>query len=400
VFRSRYERPEDCGKNQGNAKSTDPIFVNDWLFAGMAGNGLSLDCTPETPILAESCEIFGVKTGTCADGKPTALVFEYTGEGCVDGNDQAADKWSCSGDPFFAEPIQVVMMKDADKIAVAIRKDVDGDGQIDVGDTFEIRRTDGREFAADTLFNIVQNGNVLQALKFHTSCSQPLNVGDQFGSVILRQFIPKGSTLPTENVIYTYLISNKGPFSQVVDVMDDKLGSLASGLLVPADQTVKITKPALLTEPGTVKNVVTVTDVDDPACWATDEVTVHVVEPPASCADGKPTALVFDYLGDGCSATSNLQGGKFVCTETGPLGDLSDVVMTKDPGKFIVEIVGNKVKIAYADPVGKEFPSEIKYQIIGKDGTQSHTLHTSCSQPLNVGDQFGALFLEKFIPKY
>ncbi len=28
-------------------------------------------------------------------------------------------------------------------------------------------------------------GNLLQAVKFHTSCSQPLNVGDQFGALQL-----------------------------------------------------------------------------------------------------------------------------------------------------------------------------------------------------------------------
>jgi hypothetical protein len=141
-------------------------------------------------------------------------------------------------------------------------------------------------------------------------------------------------------------------------------------------------------------------DLDDLTCSAEDSVTVEVVEPPATCDDGKPTALVFEYTGDDCSATTNLQNGKFSCSQTGDvLGALANVLMTKDADKISVEIIGNMVKIFYSDPVGKEFPSEIKYDVIGESGTQSQTLHTSCSQPLNVGDQFGALILRTFIPK-
>ena len=386
--------PEDCGKNEGNAKSTDPAFVNDWLFAGMAGNGLTLDCTPDLPALQDECEVFAVKPGSCDDGKPTALVFKYTGEGCVDGNDQASDKWSCSGDPGFAEPVQVVMTKDASKFTVTPSNQTIG-----VGTTFEIRKIDGGDFPSEIKFDIRQDGQKLQSLKIHTSCSQHLNVGDQFGSVILEQFFPKGSTASSENVIYTYKVTNSGPADATVDVVDDKLGQIADDLLVPAGETVELTQGALLADPGTVTNVVTVTDIDDPDCSATDQVTVNVVEPPASCEDGKPTALVFEYTGDDCNATTNLQNDKFSCSETGALGGLVDVVMTKDADKISVEVTGNTVKVYRSDTLGKEFPSEIKYKVIGDSGTQSQTLHTSCSQPLNVGNQFGALTLKTFIPK-
>jgi serine-aspartate repeat-containing protein C/D/E len=38
--------PEDCGKAEGNSKDDNTGFINDWIFEGMAGNGLTLDCTP------------------------------------------------------------------------------------------------------------------------------------------------------------------------------------------------------------------------------------------------------------------------------------------------------------------------------------------------------------------
>jgi hypothetical protein len=113
-------------------------------------------------------------------------VFEYTGEGCVDGNDQASDKWSCSGDPGGAEPVQVVMTKDADKFTVA-----PGSETIGLGSTFEIWENDGGDSPSDIKFDIRQGDVALQSLKIHTSCSQPLSVGDQFGSVIVTEFFPK-----------------------------------------------------------------------------------------------------------------------------------------------------------------------------------------------------------------
>ena len=36
---------EDCGKREGNGKGLTG-FINDWIFEGMGGNGLILDCTP------------------------------------------------------------------------------------------------------------------------------------------------------------------------------------------------------------------------------------------------------------------------------------------------------------------------------------------------------------------
>jgi hypothetical protein len=185
-----------------------------------------------------------------------------------------------------------------------------------------------------------------------------------------------------------------------VDVFDDKLGIIASDLIIPEAEVVELTEETVLTE--TTTNTVTVTDTSMPEICseATDTVTVTVVEPPATCEDGKPTALVFEYTGAACSATTNFQEGKFKCEEIGSLGDLASVVMTKDADKIDVEIIGNMVKIFRSDTLGKEFPSEIKYLITDTDGnTQSQTLHTSCSKPLNVEDQFGSLILSNVIPK-
>ena len=37
---------------------------------------------------------------------------------------------------------------------------------------------------------------VLQSIKFHTSCSQPLTIGDQFGAIELVAFVDKNGNHP------------------------------------------------------------------------------------------------------------------------------------------------------------------------------------------------------------
>jgi hypothetical protein len=383
--------PEDCMKNEGNAKTTDPYFVNDWLFEGMAGNTLTLDCTTDPPDFKEECELIGAKPGSCDDDKPTALVFEYTGAACSATTNFQEEKFKCEEIGSLGDLASVVMTKDADKIDVEI-----------IGNTVKIFRNDtlGKEFPKEIKYIITDTDGNTQSQTLHTSCSKPLNLGDQFGSLILKQFIPKGGSVSDGTVIYTYWISHTGTGDVSVDVVDDKLGTIASDLIIPEAEVVVLTEETVLTE--TTTNTVTVTDTSMPEICseATDTVTVTVVEPPATCEDGKPTALVFEYTGAACSATTNFQEEKFKCEETGSLGDLASVVMTKDADKIDVEIIGNTVKIFRSDTLGKEFPKEIKYIITDTDGnTQSQTLHTSCSKPLNVGDQFGSLILTDFIPK-
>ena len=39
-----------------------------------------------------------------------------------------------------------------------------------------------------------QNGTLLQTIEFHTSCSQPLVLGDQFGAIQLREYLGENGT--------------------------------------------------------------------------------------------------------------------------------------------------------------------------------------------------------------
>jgi hypothetical protein len=118
----------------------------------------------------------------CSDGKPRLLVFEYTGEGCGASDNQQGSSDECSGDPNGAEPVRIVVTKDAEDVEV-----MPGDESIGVGSLVSFEAT-GDKLKSNLVFAIKQGYSTKQALKIHTSCSQPLNVGDQFGSMILRAF--------------------------------------------------------------------------------------------------------------------------------------------------------------------------------------------------------------------
>ena len=66
-----------------------------------------------------------------------------------------------------------------------------GGESINAGDLVTITAESGKtKLESNTKLEIMQGGTLLQELEIHTSCSQPLNIGDQFGSLVLVGFIP------------------------------------------------------------------------------------------------------------------------------------------------------------------------------------------------------------------
>jgi len=67
-------------------------------------------------------------------------------------------------------------------------------GNVDLNTTFYIDVTNAGEnkLKAKTFVFIYDlQDNLLQFIEFHTSCSQPLDEGDQFGSLLMVDFIPE-----------------------------------------------------------------------------------------------------------------------------------------------------------------------------------------------------------------
>ena len=123
---------------------------------------------------------------SCADGKPQRLVFEYTAEACSASDHSQGDRAECSGSLAGEEPVTIVYTgRDDEDFTVT------PGSSIAAGDLVSVEATGRDRFHAEAELEVRQGGTVLQSIELHTSCSRPLNIGDQFGSLILRDFTPE-----------------------------------------------------------------------------------------------------------------------------------------------------------------------------------------------------------------
>ncbi len=180
--------------------------------------------------------------GTPCTGKLVEVVFEYTGKGCAGplGNPQG-DKATCSGDPAMANLVKIAYVgKDADKISVT-----PDDMTVKIGNEVRLTATGRDRLHADSKFEI-SAGGVLQELKIHTSCSQTIALGDEFGSLKVTGFTDENGVvtvlgdstlgpdfrtqceLPTAPglVEYQYNVTNPTEKTLFVTIMDDQLGAI------------------------------------------------------------------------------------------------------------------------------------------------------------------------------
>jgi hypothetical protein len=138
--------------------------------------------TPPTPI------------ASCDTGKPQGLVFEYTGGDCSASTNDQEGKAKCEGPGPGPGAVEV---KYSGKGKKHITLTPEGEVVVTGGglDSFVILEASrkgkkGKKLESNTKLEIKQGGDVVQKLEIHTSCSKPLNVGDVFGSLTLREFIP------------------------------------------------------------------------------------------------------------------------------------------------------------------------------------------------------------------
>lgn len=227
------------------------------------------------------------------------------------------------------------------------------------------------------------------------SCSQPLNLGDVYGGLTL---VGADGQRMDSQVTLTYEVFNSGNDLSNVNITDDIFGSVAGPFLLLTDQRQTFVRQTTIEQSISNTAVAQGTLANGVMCMDSSTVDLTVQQAPAgnSCADSKPTALTFEYTGESCSASNNGQGNKFDCSGT-PGSDPAQVVITKDASKISVDpnsvSVGDTFTISRTD--GKKFGSETKMNV----GNQSLNIHTSCSQPLAVGDQFGSLILREFFPE-
>ncbi|MCP4633418.1 MAG: hypothetical protein GY855_10875, partial [candidate division Zixibacteria bacterium] len=160
------------------------LIAGDFVVLG----GVSKDGGPLCPV-----ENGGGDEGWCELGKPMVLTVRYTGQECAFSNhSQNPDKVECDGDPAFESPVRILVIDKANPDDN--RAKVWFDGQVELDALFDIDARNGGDskLKAEThVFIYDLNDNLLQYLEFHTSCSQILEEGDQFGSLVLVDFTPE-----------------------------------------------------------------------------------------------------------------------------------------------------------------------------------------------------------------
>jgi len=194
-------------------------------------------------------------------------------------------------------------------------------------------------------------------IKIHTSCSQVLEVGDEFGALALVGF--NGKRAGTE-VIYSYKVTNLGA-PVTASGTDDILGPIFSALPLGTGESQTFTRTANIS--ATTENIFTVTATPvgqtGGSCEAEASAVVEVVEPPlpiGACSDLKPIEqMVLEYAGTTAiqnvafyrtSATGTPSSGDLIGT-TGPLttGDIFsfgnyDAANATNDVDFLITFVG------------------------------------------------------------
>ncbi len=147
---------------------------------------------PESGIHIEKFTLVQERSSEICSSKPVTLTMRYTGDGDdATSHSQDSSKVNVDGDPNDTSPVRILV---TDKENPSDnRAKVFFDGPVVLGDTFVIDADNAgqNKLGSKTfvfIYRIVGGEILLQSIEFHTSCSQPLFLGNQFGSVQLVGF--------------------------------------------------------------------------------------------------------------------------------------------------------------------------------------------------------------------
>jgi len=323
------------------------------------GDGMFTDNCTFTPGPMPSCD-----TLKANKEKLSSLTFAYTGGGCPGDNDQG-DKSSCSGSINPTEGVTVQAGEKVDNLNYPVEPMfVAPDGEFTI---------DPDKFKSNSVL-VASNTGGTETNEFHTSCSQPLAVGDVFGSFTLVAM--NGQSGSTE-VTYQYVVTNNGDPLTGVLVTDNLLGPIGGPISLgtnessePFTKTVRISGTTVNT--GTASGLLT----NGEACSASDTVTVEVVEPPptpAECKELKPIdALILEYDAS--------QAGDRSIDQVSWYRDKFDA---DDPTKNLIDTIGPVVDGQVVDFGGfaaADAKNDVDFFIQFTDGgTATSRFHRSCS---------------------
>lgn len=270
---------DDCGKLQGNGKTTTSTYINTWQLEAMAGdNGVTLACGSSDQNQANTnCDAVRGPNPSCAtSGKPRTLTFRYTGGACASSNNPQNGKFQCGGT--------------VDGTIEATLKSMDGHtvtpATVTPGGVFTV--TSSADMKADSAFELTNSGGK-QTLKIHTSCSQRLEGGDVFGGLTLMG-INGDQRDPTVTYRYTVVNTSSSATATNVLVWDTSLGTIGSDISLAPGQSWTTSKQLVIPGAGPVEitNMATASgdfDTTPPSSCTAEAASIINVqdEPPPAC---------------------------------------------------------------------------------------------------------------------
>ena len=323
-------------------------------------------------------------------------------------------------------------------------------GDVDAGGSFVADGTGATSFGSETFVHIfsADGGTLLQTINFHTSCSVPLVIGDQYGSITLEGASLEGKDSGT---IYTVGQTEASGDAGVVYSIDE---TYQDGALFTVNDEGEVTfieapdyenpqdiggdnkyevKVICTTDEGTEEKVLEVC-VDNQDCISILENTNPGVIADLDCEEqdenpdlgkeicaerdalreqgieaDKPNQLTLTLSDDLTSVINSAQEGSKLEVNTFDLvnpdgGGLYVLVSNNDdPGKLDTVYFSGDVDFgqsftALASAAGDEkFGSETFIHIFSADGgqlLQTINYHTSCSAPITIGDELGLVSLD------
>ena len=309
-------------------------------------------------------------------GKATSLTLRYVGGDCGGTmTSQAAGKFGCFDQMLPTANAVRIIVSDSASPSTNTLADV---SPVNAGELVTVSTAPNLTNTTGFWIKDAVTGDLIQDGFFHTSCSQPLDLGDQFGGlqVFSIDSTQGGSNALGSDVDYTYTVTNPGPDAvDNVTIDDDKLGNIASGVSIAAGASAAFTATALIEAETT--NVVTVNgDVAGNACVeASDSATITVEEPPEEpqVCTKKIAATLLKYTGpDLYGATVEFEAKSFP-------GDL--VVYSN------VDLIGGTTALSMAGENGFTIDgtahgeTDLGSQLTIRINGVAEVIHTSCSTP-------------------
>ena len=210
------------------------------------------------------CEIAVPRAPHCR-GKVEVLRLLYTGSTCdTTEHSQDEKKVSCRDERVL---LDTVFVRASDKEDPDDEKaKIWFEGTVSVNEMFDIKASSAgeKEIKSDTYIHVFDSpgGTLLQNLRIHTSCSQPINLGDQFGAFLTFGIdtSERPMALLGAEIRYTYEISNRcNVRAKNVEVIDDVFGPVPGSPISSIDEgeTITLTLSAIVIED--TRNTATVT---------------------------------------------------------------------------------------------------------------------------------------------